>query len=371
MVVLSSLGSPQWRINTSTQSKQYLTLHTLESIHPTDIFALAPTPSSILTGSGSSTIQIHSTVPPTNPSAPSTTSPAKAATTAIDGAGGQSNEQGKEFAKLQELKAAHALGCHHIAVARETFRRAASVGFGGEVKLWAYTADETWIEEMIELDMPLDGKTTKKAGEAWAVALSYNGRFLASTTHDGRINVWELEGSDAGKRIREYETKGSWGMCIDISADGRFTASGHENGSLYIFNNDTGRLLHSLPSLLRPVRSVAFSPHTTLLAAAGDSRTIALYEVSSGEQVANLAGHSAWILSIDFNSTGEYLLSGGFDGRAKVWNVGTRTCVVTHGESEKPLWVVRWLPKIGGRSEMFVVAGGTGGVGVLREASGG
>ena len=31
------------------------------------------------------------------------------------------------------------------------------------------------------------------------------------------------------------------------SVDGRFTATGHENGGVYIFNNDTGRLLHSLP----------------------------------------------------------------------------------------------------------------------------
>lgn len=31
------------------------------------------------------------------------------------------------------------------------------------------------------------------------------------------------------------------------SVDGRFTASGHENGSIYVFNNETGRLLHSLP----------------------------------------------------------------------------------------------------------------------------
>ena len=29
--------------------------------------------------------------------------------------------------------------------------------------------------------------------------------------------------------------------------DGRFTASGHENGGIYIFNNETGRLFLSLP----------------------------------------------------------------------------------------------------------------------------
>lgn len=76
---------------------------------------------------------------------------------------------------------------------------------------------------------------------------------------EGKIGVWDLlqEGEEAkgenagkksvGKKIREYETKGSFGLCVDLSADGRYTASGHENGGVYVFNNDTGRMVHSLP----------------------------------------------------------------------------------------------------------------------------
>lgn len=58
------------------------------------------------------------------------------------------------------------------------------------------------------------------------------------------------------------------------------------------------------------MRAVAFSPGGRLLAAAGDSKVITLYDVSSGEQVANLMGHSAWIFSLGWSDTGEYLLSG-------------------------------------------------------------
>ena len=68
--------------------------------------------------------------------------------------------------------------------------------------------------------------------------------------------------------------------------------------------------LKDMIGLVKPVRDVAFSPGCTLLAAAGDSTVIALYDVSSGEQVANLTGHGAWILSLDWSHTGEYLLSG-------------------------------------------------------------
>lgn len=67
---------------------------------------------------------------------------------------------------------------------------------------------------------------------------------------------------------------------------------------------------HSLSSLVKCVRAVAFSPASKLVAAAGDSRIIALYDVTSGEQIANLAGHGAWITTLDWSDSGEYLLSG-------------------------------------------------------------
>lgn len=106
------------------------------------------------------------------------------------------------------------------------------------MKIWSISETGEWAEKEKLVDRG-------GAGEIWAIALSEDGQFLASTTYDGRINVWDL--IHEGKKIREYETKGSFGLCIDLSRDGRFTASGHENGAVYVFNNDTGRMVYSLP----------------------------------------------------------------------------------------------------------------------------
>ena len=59
-----------------------------------------------------------------------------------------------------------------------------------------------------------------------------------------------------------------------------------------------------------------------------------------------------------------------FDGKAKVWSVDQRTCVATHTETEKTLWSVRWLPKVG-RSEGFATAGANQSISFYREATGG
>ncbi|KAK9769926.1 hypothetical protein SCAR479_13391 [Seiridium cardinale] len=311
--------------------------------HITDIFSLAATPTALLSASGSSTLHVHST-------------------------------RDQTFPLAQSLSDAHKLGCHHIAVSRNG-KVAASAGFGGEVKIWQQAASGTgdW-EPFGELNTTgsANGGGAKKAGEVWAIALSEDGAYLASTTYDGRINVWSLE-SAQGKKIQEYETgspgTGSYGLCVDLSRDGKWTASGHQSGAVYVFNNDTGKLQYSLPGLGKPVRAVAFSPAGSRLAAAGDASIIALYDMKHGEKVGNLTGHAAWITCIDWSDTGEYLLSGAFDGKVKVWSIDRNACVATHSETDKALWSVKWLPKTT-KNEMFVTAGANRSLTVYREATG-
>ncbi|KAE8397563.1 WD40-repeat-containing domain protein [Aspergillus pseudonomiae] len=302
--------------------------HCVET-HPTDIFSLAVTNKQILSASGVSALKVHSTAH-------------------------------SDFPLVQSIDEAHKLGCHHV-VTDGNGSRSVSVGFGGEIKIWS-CHDGTWSENK-----------TASAGNAgstdiWAIALSDDGQYLAGVSQDGHIRVWDLDAG--GKQIRDYETKGSFGTCIDLSADGRLIASGHENGSIYIFSTETGRMPFSLSGLVKPVRAVAFSPGGKFLAAAGDSNVIVLYDTSSGEQVANLSGHSAWVLSLSWSHTGEYLLSGSFDGKVKVWSIDTRTCVATHSETERAVWNVKWLPKIG-KSEGFATAGASRSISFYREATGG
>lgn len=107
------------------------------------------------------------------------------------------------------------------------------------------------------------------------------------------------------------------------------------------------------------------------LAAAGDARIITLYDTGCGEQVANLTGNQSWVMSVDWNWSGEYLLSGAHDGRVKVWSIERRECVATQTESEKCLWAVKWLPKTAAtRNETFVTAGAGKTLAFYREASG-
>ena len=52
-----------------------------------------------------------------------------------------------------------------------------------------------------------------KEPDTWAICLSEDGRYLAGTTNNGHIKVWDLSN---GEQFRDYETKGAFGTCIDM-----------------------------------------------------------------------------------------------------------------------------------------------------------
>lgn len=139
---------------------------------------------------------------------------------------------------------------------------AASVGFGGEIKIWKNESSNDQAGWSLSFEIPPSKKgsgSSSSNGDVWAIALSADENYLAATTSDGRIHVWDLA---AREKIQSYETGassggggfdgasgvggGSFAMAVDLSRDGRFTASGHENGSVYVFNNDAGRMVYSL-----------------------------------------------------------------------------------------------------------------------------
>lgn len=169
----------------------------LDPAHPIDIFSLAVTDKQILSASGASSIQVHSTTDP-------------------------------DFPLAQSIEGAHKVGCHHI-VTDQRGSRAVSVGFGGEIQVWT-CRDGTWSKDDTALGNkhaipPITSSraifrtnrtvaNTTGSGEVWAVALSENGQYLAGVSQDGHIKAWDLSAS--GEQIRDYETKGSFGTCLDM-----------------------------------------------------------------------------------------------------------------------------------------------------------
>ncbi|KGP73837.1 WD40 repeat domain-containing protein [Pontibacillus yanchengensis] len=83
------------------------------------------------------------------------------------------------------------------------------------------------------------------------------------------------------------------------------------------------------------VNKVIFSPNEKSLVSAGFSGELKLWDVENGELLQSFEGHTKTVNGIGFVDQGETLLSVSADGSFRKWNVSTGECIKTLDEQKK------------------------------------
>ena len=81
--------------------------------------------------------------------------------------------------------------------------------------------------------------------------------------------------------------------------------------------------------ILRGVNSVSFSPDGTKVASGSNDKTVKLWDVTSGECLQTLEGHSSRVKSVSFSPDGTKVASGSYDKTVKLWDVTSGECLQT------------------------------------------
>jgi WD40 repeat protein len=131
---------------------------------------------------------------------------------------------------------------------------------------------------------------------------------------DGRTGelLADLAG-DFGHTDRVY------GVAFGTGADGEYLVSAGWDSTAIVWRDGTA--VHRLHGLGGRLWTVAAHPTRPLVAAAGDDRRILLWDSDTGEQLADLAGHTGRVLSVAFSPDGTTLASGGEDGTVRLWSL--------------------------------------------------
>lgn len=166
---------------------------------------------------------------------------------------------------------------------------------------------------------PLKDFSTNK--DVWFVNAAFlpNGEQLVTAyTNDKNIYLWEVA---TGKLIRELQGHTADGVTVAVSHDGRRLASFGKDGSLRLWDASTGEQTWNQSVAGEEIARVVFSPDDRLLLTSGGDRSLHLRQANTGEVIATLGGHTATCVG-DFSPDGKQLLSWAEDGQVRVWDVG-------------------------------------------------
>ncbi|MBE9008546.1 trypsin-like peptidase domain-containing protein [Fortiea sp. LEGE XX443] len=174
----------------------------------------------------------------------------------------------------------------------------------------------------------LTGHSTKvnqygnREGRVNSVAISPDGRTLASSSGDATIKIWNLT---TGQEIRTLNAHSDSLLfnSVAISPDGRTLAGGSVLGTIKIWNIATGQEIFTFKGYSVLNGSVAFSPDGRTLASSSTDNTIKIWNLVTGQEIRTLKGHSFWVESVAISPDGRTLASGSADMTIKIWNIAT------------------------------------------------
>ena len=136
-----------------------------------------------------------------------------------------------------------------------------------------------------------------------------------------------LQNADLTKSVFA-ETFGSI-LSVAYSPNGQLLATAGESGEIRLWQVADMKPLLTFPGHTRWVFSVTFSPDGQILASSSDDRTVKLWDVHTGQCLRTFEGHTSWVWSVAFSPQGKTLASSSDDRTVKLWDIQTGQCLKT------------------------------------------
>ena len=174
-----------------------------------------------------------------------------------------------------------------------------------------------------------------------AVRWSPNGRFLASCDADGTIRVWDPVSRESLSTLAGRRGE----ITVDWGPDSQSIATLIPGQRIRVRGVATGDELLEFGALVRPV-AAAWSRDAGLLAAiAQDRRVIAIWDTTTGRQIAEFTDASGGFSRISFSPDGERLaVAKTPDHEMSIWAVATGQEVQTWSAHDNKILTINWSP---------------------------
>ncbi|WP_414516220.1 NB-ARC domain-containing protein [Nostoc sp. PCC 9305] len=207
-------------------------------------------------------------------------------------------------------------------------------------------------------------------GWIWSVVLSSEGQTLASCSADRKIKLWKVDTGECLKTLQGHEDI----VCsVVFTHDGQTLISGSSDRTVRLWDVQTGKCLKILQGHTDSVWSVALvmersgvseakpkalastkeirmlqetysSADHPLLASGSADRTIKLWDISIGQVVRTLQGHSYGVNTVVFSPDGQSLISKDVSQTIKLWNTQTGQCLQTFKGYTSGVWSIAFSP---------------------------
>ncbi|WP_433733642.1 TIR domain-containing protein [Nocardia sp. CA-129566] len=155
----------------------------------------------------------------------------------------------------------------------------------------------------------------------WPVVLSPTGDLLATGDAEGVLRLWALPSGELRHECRSAASGRE--LIYSLAIHGPLVAASYRDGTVRLWDIETGRETGQFRGSSGSVFRVAFNPTGELLAVGGVDGTLALWDPLSCSKIRDLPGHTGRVYTVSFHPNLPILASGDTDGGLRLWDADT------------------------------------------------
>ena len=186
-----------------------------------------------------------------------------------------------------------------------------------------------------------------------SVAFLQSGKLLASASADGTVKVWNVETGELDHRLPRG---GPALAALAASPDGRRLAVARADNSILLWDVNEKKKSGALKGHTKSINQLAFSPEGRWLASAGQDGRLILWDMESGEARYTFRGYVNEVMATAFSPSGRWVASGDARGEVKYWSTETGKTLAYFQAHEGKITTLAFSP-----DGEWVAVGGTGG----------
>ena len=174
----------------------------------------------------------------------------------------------------------------------------------------------------------------------YAIALSPDGKVIASGSHDNTIQLWDAQ---SGEVLNTLQGHKGWVLSIAYSPDGSKIASGSWDRTVRLWDVNSGVELFTLEGHKGEVSSVAYRPDGRVIASGASDKTVRLWDAQNGVELVPSKDQNCEVLSVAYSPNGKVIASGSWDKMVRLWDVDSGEVKILEGH-ESAITVVAYSP---------------------------
>ncbi|MCR9243643.1 MAG: serine/threonine-protein kinase [bacterium] len=201
-------------------------------------------------------------------------------------------------------------------------------GLKGSVAITALGSNQALVGsskgELATIDLQ-SGRATRwqSPHRIWMHTLEVVGERLLTVSHDNQVAVWQLPAGAAGSPTpRPVDTGDHAVTCAALHPNAARVVAGAPDGTVRVWDSDTGTLIDQWQAHEAFVSSIAFAADGSEFLTAAEDGTLRTWRWSSRTRRHDFAGYRGWIGTAIYSGDDE-VVAGGQDPRLMIWDRDT------------------------------------------------